>query len=287
MGKLLWLASYPKSGNTWLRLFLLTLLRDPPAPLSINDVTKLTVADHRRSDYERLSGKSYEDLSWEEIARLRPRLHQELTTVHPNPVMIKTHAVLADHYGAPLITPQATAAAIYVVRNPLDIVASLANHAGMDLDQTIEFMAKEESLLGDGEKYLPSPVASWSTHVKSWTVRPHPQLLVLRYEDMAENAEETFTKVAQFLNLRRSPAQIRKAIDFTSFDNFKEQEQRDGFRERHKKSEQFFRKGKAGSWREELSPQQAERLWTRHQEEMRRFGYERPFSGADGAHKQA
>ena len=56
MGKLLWLASYPKSGNTWLRMFLLTLLRDPDEPLSINDVAKMTVTDIRRTDFERLSG---------------------------------------------------------------------------------------------------------------------------------------------------------------------------------------------------------------------------------------
>ncbi len=274
MGKLLWLASYPKSGNTWLRLFLLTLLRDPPEPLSINEVAKLTVADMWRSDYERLSGKSYDTLSWQEIAQLRPRLHRELTTAHPNPVMVKTHSVLGDHYGTPLITPEVTAAAIYVLRNPLDIAASLANHAAMDLEQTVEFMCREDAMLDDGGKYVPTVVSSWSTHVKSWTVHKHRQLLVLRYEDMLAAPEATFTKVARFLNLARSEEQIRKAIAYTSFDVLKGQEQRQGFGERHEKTERFFRKGRAGSWQEELTPEQARRLLSCHAEQMRRFGYD-------------
>jgi hypothetical protein len=276
MGKLLWLASYPKSGNTWLRLFLLTLLRDPEEPLSINEVAKLTVNDIRRRDYERLSGKPFDELSWEEIASLRPRLHQGLTTAHPNPVMVKTHSILADHCGTPLISPEPTAGAIYVVRNPLDIVASLANHLGMDNDAAAEFLCSESSMLGDDARFVPAPLASWSTHVKSWTVRQHPSLLVLRYEDMAEAPEDAFGKVARFLNLARSPEQIRKAIEFTSFDRFKAEEEKSGFRERSKTGERFFRKGKVGSWREELTEAQAERVATYNAEQMRRFGYLEP-----------
>lgn len=274
MGKLLWLASYPKSGNTWLRLFLLTLLRDPDAPLSVNDVAKLTVADHGRRDYERLAGKSYAELSWEEIAEIRPRLHHELTTLHPNPVMIKTHSILADHCGVPLITPEATAAAIYVLRNPLDIAGSLTNHADMSLEKTVDFLCDENSILGGDDRFLPAPVASWSTHVKSWTIRPHPALHVMRYEDMVERPEETFTRLAAFLNLKRSPEQIRKAIAFTSFDTFREQEAREGFKERTKHTETFFRKGKVGSWREELTPEQAKKIVEANGEQMRRFGYD-------------
>lgn len=280
MGQLLWLASYPKSGNTWLRLFLLTLLRDPKEPLSINDVAKLTATDHRRRDYERLSGKSFDELSWEEIAQIRPRLHRELTTVHPNPVMVKTHSILAEHCGTPLITPEVTAGAIYVLRNPLDVVASLANHLGKSRDEAVEFMCRETAMIGDDERFLPEPVGSWSTHVKTWTIRPHPALLVLRYEDMAGAPEETFTKVARFLNLDRGPEQIRKAIEFTSFDRFKAEEAEKGFKERAAKSESFFRKGKVGSWREELTEAQVQRIAECHGEQMRRFGYLAPDGSA-------
>ena len=197
-----------------------------------------------------------------------------MTTLHPNPVMVKTHSVLADHFGTPLITPDATAGAIYVVRNPLDIAASLASHMGFTIEGASTFMCREAALLSDSERFIRVPLRSWSTHVKSWTVRPHPSLLVLRYEDMAGAPEETFGKVARFLNLERSPEQIRKAIDFTSFDRLKAEEEETGFRESSKLGDSFFRKGKVGTWREELTLEQAQRIARYNAEQMRRFGYD-------------
>ena len=72
MPGIIWLASYPKSGNTWLRAFLANYLQDPAEPLPINDLPNHILGDSSVFQYERFSNKSIADMSDEEITQLRP-----------------------------------------------------------------------------------------------------------------------------------------------------------------------------------------------------------------------
>ena len=275
MGKLVWIASYPKSGNTWVRLILNTLLINPEQPLSINEISRLTVQDNQLSLYRKVMGDAA-PLDAATLSRYRPQVHAEMTRLHPNPVLVKTHSVIGDHEGVPFITPEVTAAAIYIVRNPLDIVASYANHKSLGLDDVIARIGREDWVIGNpesAEPAVPSYVSSWSTNVKTWTVRSHPNLLVLRYEDLLRDTPAAIARIAGFFGLARSPEEIDRTARFTSFDELKKQETEDGFRERADAGGRFFRKGRAGGWREELTAEQVERVVARHREQMARFGY--------------
>lgn len=269
MGKLIWIASYPKSGNTWVRFFLNTILINQDQPLSINEIKRLTILDTNPYFYEKASGKKFPDIKFSELSRYRPLAHHEMTKIHPNPVIVKTHSVLGDHMGVPFITPEVTAAAVYLVRNPLDIVASFANHKMLSTDEVIKRMCNETWTLGKVASY----VSSWSTNVKSWTVKPHPKLLVMRYEDLLDKPEESFTQLVKFLGIERSEEDIARAIRFTSIGELQKQEASEGFNERADAEGRFFRKGRAGGWREELSEKQAGQLIDYHREQMQRFGY--------------
>ena len=278
MGKLIWIASYPKSGNTWVRIFLNTILINPDKPLSINEISRLTTTDSAPMLYEKLAGKSITEFDPDEVTRYRPLVHREMTKLHPNPVLVKTHSLLGEHNGIPLLTPEVTAAAVYLIRNPLDIVASYASHRSLDLDGVIDRIGRENWVIGNlqGEKpAVPSYVSSWSTNVWSWTDpgKDHSKVLILRYEDLLDSPQETFGRLVRFFNLNRSEEEIARAIRFTSIDEFRKQEAEEGFRERSDAGGRFFRKGAAGGWREELTADQVERIVARHREQMQRFGY--------------
>lgn len=276
MGKLIWIASYPKSGNTWVRIFLNTILINPEQPLSINEISRLTIQDSQPTLYEKLAGKSISDFDLDEVTRYRPRVHREMTKLHPNPVIVKTHSILGAHNGVPLLTPEVTAAAVYLVRNPLDIVASYANHRSLELDAVIERIGREDWVLGKLKSKtpsVPSYVSSWSTNVRSWTEDASPKILVLRYEDMLAKPQESFGRLIAFFNLQRSEEEIARAIRFTSLEEFRKQEAEEGFHERLDAGGRFFRSGRAGGWREELTPEQTRRVVDRHREQMQRFGY--------------
>ncbi len=273
MGGIIWIASYPKSGNTWMRAFLHNLLLDPPEPTRINELTQFTLGDTHPMWYEQVSGRSIAGASHEELAKLRPLVHRVLTQVFPDSVFVKTHMALTEIAGAPLITMDYTAGAIYIVRDPRDVAISSASHFGTDIDGAIEIMNSAQARTGFTESNVPQYYGTWSQHVQSWTAMPHRALLIVRYEDMLTKPGPTFRKVAEFLGLKPPLERLQKAIRFSSFGEMKKQEEREGFIERSDLSSAFFRAGKAGQWRDRLTPSQIEKIVADHGDVMRKFHY--------------
>ena len=141
MGGIIWLASYPKSGNTWLRAFLHNLLRDPDQPADINELDQFCLGDSAGNWYEHVSdGRRPSDMTHEELAPLRTLVHKAFTSAHPDSVFVKTHNQLGESFGIPLVSMEYTVGAIYVIRNPLHMVSSVADHFGYDLDGAIEML---------------------------------------------------------------------------------------------------------------------------------------------------
>jgi len=273
MGGILWLASYPKSGNTWMRAFIHNLLRDPAEPVPINELTQFTIGDTVKSWYAQAAGRPVSGLSHEEWGRLRPLAHQLFVGASPDTVFVKTHMRLGDAFGAPLITMECTAGAIYIVRDPRDVAISAAAHFGTDIDGVIALMENPVAGTPEDDVNAPQYYGTWSSHVESWTTHRHPALMAVRYEDMLEKPLPTFTKVSRFLGLPATKSRIEKAIRFSSFDVLKAQEQKTGFVERSRRADAFFRSGRAGQWRERLTPGQIDRIETAQAGVMRRFGY--------------
>jgi len=274
MGGIIWLASYPKSGNTWLRAFLHNLLRDPDRPMPINELDKFCLGDSQASWYVHVSGgRSPAELSKPEVAQLRPQVHAAFTKAHPDSVFAKTHNLLGESFGVPLVSMQHTVGAIYVVRNPLDVVLSLADHFGIGIDEAIAFMANPEAGTENDAVNAYEHYGTWSQHVASWTREETPGLTWVRYEDMLDKPQKTFGEVARFLGLQPPRQRLAKAIKFSSFKVLRQQEDRSGFRERSAHSEHFFRVGRAGQWRRQLTAEQVDAVVATQREQMERFGY--------------
>lgn len=277
MKGIFWLASYPKSGNTWFRVFLTNLLCDADEPAHINELERTPIAS-ARGIFDNEMGFEASDLTSDEIDRLRPALYRHLAEEAEEPLFLKIHdAYTLMVNGAPLIPTEATAGAIYMIRNPLDVAVSFAHHSGWDYSTSITRMADDRfTFCGRTDRLhnqLRQKLLSWQNHVLSWVDRAPFPVCVLRYEDMKREPLETFARAAHFAGLPHSDTQIRKALEFSSFDVVQKQEESGGFREKSPASERFFRKGKIGSWREELSEEQAQRIVRDHGEVMRRFEY--------------
>ena len=274
MPGILWLASYPKSGNTWLRAYLANLFRNPARPIPINDLPNHAFGDNFLIHYEQYSGKKADELDADDIVRLRPQVHEWIALSSPDTVMVKTHSACVMADDVPLITPAATAAAIYIIRNPLDLVSSFANHYQTSIDRAIELTADPNYILPSVPGQLEQVLLDWSSHVRSWTQARGMRLHVMRYEDMARGPYKTFAALSRFLGLPEEKARINKAIRFSTFGEMKKQESADGFVEaRPDGKAKFFRSGKAGGWRKELSEAQIARIIEAHGEVMTQFGY--------------
>ncbi len=272
MGKIIWLASYPKSGNTWLRAFLHNLLRDPAEPYSLDGMADFTQGDSHGRAYQKFLRKPIKEMTDEEVAILRPKVQEMFTKTTPDNIFVKTHNALIDYLDRPMHCMEYTAGGIYVVRNPLDMVISHADHYGYTIDESIGHTATEELKVGSGD-FVYEIHCSWSRHVESWTANPSPGLHVMRYEDLKSQPMRTFDGLVNFLRLPVSRERLARAIEFSSFETLRKMEDEHGFRERSIKSAKFFRQGKTGGWRNVLTPSQVERIVAAHEKQMRRFGY--------------
>lgn len=277
---ILWIASYPKSGNTWTRAFLNNLLKiiadDGDAPQNINQMSEYTVWDIAAKPYERHLGKLVAEADRNEIARIRPAVQAEIAERTAGLAMVKTHHALVSDRGVPAINFAVTSGAIYVVRNPLDVAISYAHHLGADIDHAIEQMALRNKETETTDKTVYEIYGSWSQHVESWTRKPHRAIHVMRYEDMLADPMTAFGALARHLLLSPSAEQLTTAIGRSSFATLKQQEEDEGYREKPDSAERFFREGRAGQWRDRLSPRQVRAIVTSHHQQMHRFGYLTP-----------
>jgi hypothetical protein len=273
MAGIVWLASYPKSGNTWVRAFLHNLMRDPARSYDINRLSDLTAGDSQIAWYRGLDPSLGEDYPDERIRALRPQVHRAIAASSPDSVFAKTHNALIEEEGQPLVALEATAGAIYVVRNPLDVAVSFSHHNAVGIDEIIDFMARPGARSVSDSVNVYEVYGSWSEHVASWTATTSSRLHVMRYEDMLANAPRSFGALVAFLGLEASRQRIAKAIRLSSFGVLREQERRHRFREKPAVADRFFRAGTAGQWRKRLTPAQVAAVVAAHREQMARFAY--------------
>ncbi len=273
MGNICWLASYPKSGNTWLRVFLANMIADRGEPVPLGDLPRFSDDEALPEDYTAMGGRASTELSLQEIARLRPQVHARIAARHQGTVFVKTHNMSGSYDGYPLHDMDVTVAAIYVVRNPLDVVLSMSDHFGTDVEEAIASMASDDTGTANDSLHVSQVLGSWSRHVASWTAQPGPRVLVVRYEDLLERPAKTFGKVVKLLNLSGDRARMERAIKHSAFRTLTEMERKDGFVEASGKGGRFFRQGRSHQWREGLSRDQVARVVDRHREQMSRFKY--------------
>jgi hypothetical protein len=201
-------------------------------------------------------------------------VHRDLMLVHPNLVFVKTHNASVLVQGVPLMTPEVTAGAIYIVRDPRDIAISYSRHRGRSIDDTIAFMADVEAATGGTDNKVFERLSSWSVHVHFWTRNPNPLLHVMRYEDMLAIPHTAFADLVRVLGEEPPTERLAKAIRFSAFDEMRRQEQVNGFIEQPPEStEPFFRSGMVGAWRTVLTTAQRSRIERDHAVIMQRFGY--------------
>ncbi len=268
---------FPKSGNTWFRTFLRNYIDDSDQPANINDLDIGNVSSNR-AWMDQVLGFDTANFSHDEVDRLRPSVYD-----WPNvKVPIDYHKIHEAYFltpdNVPLIGTKSVLGAVYILRNPLDVALSYANHLNCSVDQAILAMGDPRGGLCKPTYKLSTQVrqfmGTWSNHVTSWVDAPNLNRLVLRYEDMQTDPNGTFAEAVQFLGLdQKNEKRLAKAIRFSTFDIVAAQEQASGFRERPVDAPMFFRKGIAGDWRNRLTATQVAKIIEDHAPVMRRFGY--------------
>ncbi len=276
--RIVWLASYPKSGNTWFRAFISHLLKEEEKEFDINNMDTHGIAS-ARPWFDEVAGVASSDMSWEEQYTFRPRVYERIGAQAKKDLYIKAHdGYLINKDKEPLFPKSVTKLVVYIIRNPLDVAVSYAHHNGhKDISLSITMMNDQNHGLCMNRNMLPNQLpqlmGSWSGHVKSWTNQKELPIHIMRYEDMKLNPIETFSKVAAAMDIAFTENEIKSAVEATEFSKLKSLEEEKGFGERSNVSERFFRKGEVGSWREKLNGEQVAQIITNHKPTMLKFGY--------------
>jgi hypothetical protein len=286
--KTIWLASYPKSGNTWLRVLIANLNASDGMQVDINDLPVNQSLASAREPFDHCLLIDSGLLTHEEIDGLRPRLYEELArrqcsgaaADHIHFAKVHDAYIAVPQGGSLLAGARGAVGAIVIVRDPRDIALSLANHRGTTVDEAINFLNDTNAAFSaelDGlPRQLRQRLLSWNQHVASWLEQRDIPTHLVRYEDLAADTVGVFRNVLLFAGISAADKAIERAVGFSQFALLQQQERETGFYEapRPFRGSVFFRRGQPGGWRNELVTSQVACIEAEHAAMMRRLGYQ-------------
>lgn len=256
------MASYPRSGNTWVRALLLAYREGERFDLNRMDGIP---GEPSPAYYRELWAGEEEpnNLDWAHMRALALRYCYE--TRRHKEFVLKTHTAnikLADIH---LIPRGYTNVAIYVVRDPRDVLCSCARYFSQTHEKTLKLMLDPRHVLVDEKSGTKQFVSSYANHVKGWTGEKTFPVHVVRYGDLVREPAVQLTNMLKFLNpdLLVDPDQVDAAVGRCAIDAFRAVEKAQGFRERPLDAGQFFGEGREGVWRTTLAPALADELINR------------------------
>lgn len=261
---IVWLASYPKSGNTWLRAIVYSALF---GQMTIHELGGMI--PNFAFFASQLNGGKFESPG--QIRHFWEQAQSQLCQSAGNDrVLLKTHTAAGIYDVGEFPSRKYSEKAIYVVRDPRDVAVSYSSHFGLSLESAINSLINESNInfkpkgLSRGEF-----LSSWGNHVKSWQHVSIP-VLQLRFEDLIENPAKHITKVLTFLDIK-PVITIEDIVTMTSFEKLSKQERTEGFAEAGK-NELFFRQGKKSQWMQ-FNDNNFEKLIVKFEPVMRSLGY--------------
>lgn len=270
----LWIVSYPKSGNTWMRAMLRSYIQEVlgEKPFECNDVSQYW--------YQTVSPIPLDTMKPMQVIQLRPAammhmtLFQELRKKPKPAAVIKSHMASVEYCGIPAFSTLWVDRAVYIYRDPRDVLPSLADHMGKTLAEAATMMSDDTATLGDNEKgKLAQPMSTWSAHVMSWLNQKRVDCITTSYEKMHEDTARELRKVIEFFELPLDEEAVQKAVEDARFNRLQKLEEEHGFMEKSEKQERFFRRGIVGSHKDEVPRALVRRIKKDHGRLMGILGY--------------
>ena len=280
---IIWLASYPKSGNTWLRFFILSLFFGDKGEVNLDHIKNIEQFPSK-SQFENL-GIDLKDLR--EISKNWINVQKKIN-LSKKIRFYKTHNTLCRIDNNFFTDQNNTLGTIYIVRDPRNVITSVKNHFNYKTyEETKEFMFDEKRVIllsksmEKKDHPLPQLIGSWQTHYITWKIAKKNYLLV-KYEDLINDPFSEFKKISNYLEkitkTKFTDSQIEKAINSSSFERLQKMEETKGFIEsvENKKTgekNKFFYLGPKNDWKKILDKDIADEISSRFGPEMKELGY--------------
>ncbi len=277
---IIWLASYPKSGNTWVRSLLSAYYYSKNGDFSFELLKNIGLYPQKKYFDIKINKpgeiNSYWDISQKKIISKKKK------------IILKTHNSLLALNGKNFTKPEYTLGIIYIVRDPRNVVTSLKNHYDLDYEQSLDFMLNEKKYIYDiREKNDYSDfhfLSSWSNHYKSWINNNLFKKMVIKYEDLENDTFKTLKNLIIYINSlfqvneKIDEIKINNCIKTTSFEILKYKEKKEGFSEnvyseKTKEKIDFFHLGSKNKWREVVPKEFHEKINNIFKEDLKNLKY--------------
>ena len=281
---IIWLASYPKSGNTYVRAFLSAYYFSESGEFDFSQIAKIDQFPHEKFFKEKVSNISEASKQWVPVQR---EINKDKKIR-----FFKTHSFLGNYQGNQFTSPETTLGAIYIVRDPRNVLSSLKNHYSFDDDNALKMIKdKTRSLMSNNGSHASlTYISSWSENYLSWLRNNQFRRLFIKYEDLITNKYETFRDIIVFTNTLMNKVEgvnkskLQKAIETTNFDVLKKKEVSETFdgsessfknwRKFHSENKNlFFNLGPDNDWKKILKTDVSKEIEISFEKEMIELGY--------------
>ena len=270
-----WLASYPKSGNTWLRCFLDAYYL---GELDINELL-CSMADDRSQKQQLKDGTdiAIQPIEIQQLTKpygMVNAVREYVKSNTPMPFYVKTHAAHLLANGVESLSECLTRSTIHIVRDPRDVLPSFANHMGSDIDQAIEWMQDKYRVLKGTDEKVADLISSWDFHTNSFLNADTHNVRTFLYEDLRANPLRVFAEMLEHVGETPDLERVEKAVEITNLESLRKREKAEGFREASPKAiNPFFHKGQVGGWKDSLTDLQLHKVEKAFGRVMKRLGY--------------
>ena len=277
---IIWLSSYPKNGNTWLRSL-----------ISSYYYTKdgLFLGDKQLQNIQQFPTKKFMENFDYDLKKPGDTVKywikaQEKINLDNKIKFFKTHNAFWKIGQDCFTNDENTKGIIHIVRDPRNVITSIKNHYNHEsYEKALKFIKDEDNTIGvRGSKRgedLPTIVSSWKFHYNSWKsiTSFKSKYILIKYENLLNNPIDEFRKIAEFIKeiapIKFDKKNILKAIENTSFENLKKQEDSRGFKEAPKNNNKFFHLGPKNNWRDLLDKSIKDEIEVSFKNEMKDLGY--------------
>ena len=284
---IIWIASYPKSGNTWIRSLLSSYLFSKDGKFSfklLKNIEQFSSKDFlsdklKSSNYQAIISKNW--IPSQKIINRDKKIH-----------ILKTHNALCSINGNNFTDSFNTTAVIYIVRDPRNLITALSHHYELSLDEAFSFLTNKRKIIfpvniANNEKNIKESedfnfLGDWSTHYQSWKNITFCPIKIIKYEDCLIDAQKVFIStlnfLSKFLKFEYDKKKINSALTSTSFKNLSQMENKEGFHESATSSKtmkkiKFFNLGKKNNWKSLLDKKIVKKIESRFKNEMSELGY--------------